>query len=166
MPVQMPAVSSSRAIIIEFVNGNVASRVAEPICLLFGRVIGSRFGRLLNRRRDLSRYQPEPLAELGIERDFGLQHLGDGTIALRIARDDGELLLADSGDLGAQRQSRTTDLEALRPVWLERHGRFSCELGRIEAGRLQRERYGHCEAAGVSRRNELLRIGSLLVLKA
>src|SRR5215472_2222321 len=105
-------------------------------------------------------------AEPGVECNLGLEHFGDGTIPFRITGEARELVLADSGDLCAQRQSRTTDLEALRPVRLEGHGRLGCELGWFEAGGLQREREGHREASGVSRGDELFGVGALLVLKA
>src|SRR6516162_2382010 len=105
-------------------------------------------------------------AEPGVEGNLGLEHFGDRTILFRSTGEPRELVLADSGDLCAQRQSRTTDLEALRPVRLERHGRLGCELGWFEAGGLQREREGHREASGVSRGDELFGVGALLVLKA
>src|SRR5262249_43338171 len=90
---------------------------------------------------------------------------GDRAIFLGVFRHLREFTAVKVRHLSAQRQSRTTDAKSFT-LLLESHGGLGAELSRGKSRSLQAKRKRHCETPGVCCGNELLRIGTLLVLEA
>src|SRR6266436_3051224 len=79
------------------------------------------------RGREASRLRM--LDQLGVERDLGVENLGDRTVFLGIFRHLGEFCLVHVRHLGAQGQGRTANAKSFA-LRLESDGRFGAELGR------------------------------------
>src|SRR6185437_12129730 len=103
--------------------------------------------------------------ELRVQGDLRLEELRYRTILLRIGRQPGERLRIEIRHLGAQRERGLADLEPLT-LGLQRDRGLGGELGGRVAGPLENEGERHGEAAGVSSRDQLLRIRPLLALEA
>src|SRR6266480_5093791 len=102
--------------------------------------------------------------QLGVERYFGVEELGDRAVLLGFPRHPGERGLVQVRHVGAQNQSRAGDAKALA-FRLQSDGRLGGKLGGSVAAALELKGKCHSETAGVCSGNEFLGVGTLLVLE-
>jgi hypothetical protein len=79
------------------------------------------------------------LEQLGVQRDLGVEDLGDRAVFLGVFRHLREFAVVKVRHLGAQGQSRTTDAKSFT-LLLEGDGRLGAELGRGKSRLLQAKR--------------------------
>jgi hypothetical protein len=106
-----------------------------------------------------------PPAQRPLQRDLGLEQLGDRAVLLGGPRQLLEFGAIDPRHLRLQRQGRLRHLEALT-LLLQRHRAFGRKLARRDAGALKLEGERHGEAAGMRGGDQLLRVRAPLVLEA
>src|SRR6478752_356510 len=103
--------------------------------------------------------------QFGVKCDLGVEDLGNRTVLLGITRHPGECGLVQVWHVGAQRQSRTCNAEAL-PFRFERDGRFGAELGGRVAAALQLKGQSHRKAASMRGSDQLFGVSAFLIFKA
>src|SRR6266545_1609343 len=103
--------------------------------------------------------------QLGVERYFGVEDLGDWAVLLGFPGHPGERSLVQIRHVGAQNQSRAGDAKALA-FRLKRDRRLGGKLRGSVAAALELKGKCHSETAGVCGGDKLLGIGALLVLEA
>src|SRR5215470_13324499 len=93
--------------------------------------------------------------QLGIQRDFGVEELGDRAVLLGFPGHSGERGFVQVRHGGAQRQSRAGDAKALA-FGVQSDGGLGTEFRRRIAAALQLKGERHGEAAGVGGGDQLL----------
>src|SRR6266508_1172736 len=102
--------------------------------------------------------------QLGVERYFGVEDLGDWAVLLGFPGHPGERGLVQVRHVGAQNQSRAGDAKPLT-FGLKRDRRLGGKLRGSVAAALELKGKCHSETAGVCGGDKLLGIGALLVLE-
>src|ERR1700730_11201271 len=92
----------------------------------------------------------ESLDQLGVQRDLGVQNLGDRAVLLGVSRHFDEFGFVHVRHLGTQSQGGATDAETLA-FRFERDRGLGGELGRGKAGGLQPKCKRHGEASRMRR---------------
>src|SRR5260221_132914 len=105
------------------------------------------------------------LDQLRVERDRGVENLGNRTVLLRLACDAGKPRIVEIRHLAAQGKGRLADPESLA-FRFERDRGLGRQFSRRKARTLQAEGQRHGEASGMGRGDQFLGIGPLLVLEA
>src|SRR5271166_2132411 len=103
--------------------------------------------------------------QLGIERDLRLQELRDWTVQLSVLGQLAESRFAEIRHLGAQRESRAADAEAIA-VRVKGDSGLGIEFAWGIARALQLKSERHREAAGMRGSDQLFRVRTLLVFEA